>query len=95
MLSYMFKVALFCQDGFPLWKKVVAGMTAGGLGQLVASPTDLIKTQIQMEGRRRLQGKPPRVHGMTDAFKKIVAANGLAGKEQFQRLGQFASKVPG
>jgi len=57
----------------------VAGMTAGGLGQLVASPTDLIKTHIQMEGRRRLQGKPPRVHGMTDAFRKIVAANGVAG----------------
>jgi solute carrier family 25 uncoupling protein 27 len=44
-------------------------MTAGGMGQLVASPTDLIKTQIQMEGKRRLQGKPPRVHGTYDAFK--------------------------
>jgi len=32
-----------------------------------------------MEGRRRLQGKPPRVHGVVDAFKKIVAANGLVG----------------
>ena len=67
------------KDGFPLWKKVVAGMTAGGVGQLAASPTDLIKTQIQMEGKRRLQGKPPRVHGMTDAFKKIVAQGGIAG----------------
>ena len=44
-------------------------MTAGGMGQFVASPTDLIKTQIQMEGKRRLQGKSPRVHGMYDAFK--------------------------
>ena len=61
-------------------------MTAGGLGQLVASPTDLIKTQIQMEGRRRLQGKPPRVHGTTDAFKKIVAANGLAGSDLFNEV---------
>ena len=66
------------KNGFPLWKKVVAGMFAGGVGQLVASPTDLIKTQIQMEGRRRLQGKPPRVKGMTDAFKKILAQGGVA-----------------
>ena len=67
------------KNGFPLWKKVVAGMTAGGVGQLVASPTDLIKTQIQMEGKRRLQGKPPRVKGMTDAFQKIVKQGGIAG----------------
>ena len=40
-----------------------------GLGQLMASPTDLIKTQIQMEGRRKLMGEPPRVQGMTDAFR--------------------------
>uniref|UniRef100_A0A0K2TKN4 Mitochondrial uncoupling protein 4like [Acyrthosiphon pisum] n=1 Tax=Lepeophtheirus salmonis TaxID=72036 RepID=A0A0K2TKN4_LEPSM len=67
------------KNGFPLWKKVIAGMTAGGLGQLVASPTDLVKTQIQMEGRRRLQGYEPRVHGMVDAFKKIIAQAGVLG----------------
>ena len=67
------------RDGFPLWKKVLAGMAAGGMGQFVASPTDLIKTQIQMEGKRRLQGKPPRVHGTLDAFKKILAQNGVKG----------------
>lgn len=67
------------KDGFPLWKKVLAGMTAGGMGQFVASPTDLIKTQIQMEGKRRLQGKKPRVNGTIDAFKKIVAKNGFFG----------------
>ena len=44
-------------------------MTAGGFGQFIASPTDLIKTQIQMEGKRRLLGKPPRVDGMIDAFR--------------------------
>jgi len=44
----VFKSYFPFKDGFPLWKKVVAGMTAGGLGQLVASPTDLIKTQIQV-----------------------------------------------
>ena len=54
-------------------------MSAGGFGQLVASPTDLIKTQIQMEGKRRLQGKPPRVHGMTDALTRIVKQSGILG----------------
>ena len=53
-------------------------MAAGGMGQFVASPTDLIKTQIQMEGKRRLQGLPPRVHGTLDAFKKILAQNGIS-----------------
>jgi len=67
------------KDGFSLWKKVIAGMLAGGLGQLMASPTDLIKTQIQMEGKRRLLGKPPRVTGMTDAFRKILSEGGVVG----------------
>lgn len=67
------------KDGFSLWKKVVAGMLAGGIGQFVASPTDLVKTQIQMEGRRRLLGKPPRVEGMMDALRKIVAQAGVLG----------------
>ena len=57
------------KDGFPMWKKVLAGMSAGGFGQFVASPTDLIKTQIQMEGKRRLQGKKPRVSGSWDALQ--------------------------
>ena len=35
-------------------------MSAGALGQFMASPTDLVKVQIQMEGKRRLEGKPPR-----------------------------------
>ena len=47
-------------------------MGAGGFGQLVASPTDLIKTHMQMEGRRRLQGKKPRVNGMMDAARYIL-----------------------
>lgn len=65
--------------GFPLWKKVVAGMLAGGIGQFMASPTDLVKTQIQMEGKRRLLGKEPRVHGMMDALRKILAESGFRG----------------
>jgi solute carrier family 25 uncoupling protein 27 len=32
-----------------------------------------------MEGKRRLQGKPARVHGMMDALNKIVAQAGVLG----------------
>ena len=41
-------------------KAVVSGLSAGALAQLIASPTDLVKVQMQMEGRRRLEGKKPR-----------------------------------
>lgn len=68
------------EDGsFPLWKAVVGGMAAGAIGQFVASPTDLVKVQMQMEGRRRLEGKPPRVHGVYQAFVKLLAEGGIRG----------------
>jgi len=46
-------------------------MSAGALGQFFASPTDLVKVQIQMEGKRRLEGKPPRVKSFFQAFYRI------------------------
>ncbi|KAJ8275187.1 hypothetical protein COCON_G00098120 [Conger conger] len=64
---------------FPFWKAVVGGMVAGAVGQFMASPTDLVKVQMQMEGRRRLEGKPPRVHGVYHAFLKIVSEGGIRG----------------
>lgn len=67
-------------DGsFPLWKAVVGGMVAGGLGQFLASPTDLVKVQMQMEGRRALEGKEPRVRGVLHAFVKIFSEGGIRG----------------
>ena len=38
----------------------LGGLLAGGTGQLLASPADLVKVQMQMEGRRRLLGQKPR-----------------------------------
>lgn len=35
-------------------------MLGGAIAQFLASPTDLVKVQMQMEGRRRLEGLPPR-----------------------------------
>lgn len=67
-------------DGtFSLWKGVIVGSTAGALGQLIASPTDLIKVNMQMEGRRRLEGHPPRVHNVAHAFRTIVTESGVRG----------------
>ncbi|XP_030760597.1 mitochondrial uncoupling protein 4 isoform X1 [Sitophilus oryzae] len=64
---------------FPLWKSAICGVSAGAIAQYIASPTDLVKVQLQMEGRRRLMGLPPRVHGIFDAFKKVWASGGVRG----------------
>ncbi|KAK3586068.1 hypothetical protein CHS0354_033189 [Potamilus streckersoni] len=67
-------------DGtFQMWKAITAGVLAGGMGQYVASPTDLIKVQMQMEGKRRLEGHPPRVQNTVHAFRTIVAEGGVRG----------------
>lgn len=59
-----------------LWKSAVSGVTAGALAQFLASPADLVKVQVQMEGRRRLMGLEPRVHSASHAFKEIVRRGG-------------------
>ncbi|XP_071483310.1 mitochondrial uncoupling protein 4-like [Diadema antillarum] len=67
-------------DGtFPVWKAVIAGSTAGAFGQFLSSPTDLVKVQMQTEGRRRLEGKPPRVKTAFKCFKQILAEGGIRG----------------
>ncbi|XP_072044448.1 mitochondrial uncoupling protein 4-like [Amphiura filiformis] len=67
-------------DGsFPVWKAGLAGMSAGAIGQLIASPTDLVKVQMQMEGRRILEGKPPRVNSALKTFGQILRTGGVAG----------------
>lgn len=63
----------------PVTTAMIGGVLAGGFAQFLASPFDLVKIQIQMEGRRRLQGLPPRVTGSWDAVRKIVAQGGLKG----------------
>lgn len=41
-------------------KSAISGVVSGAIAQYIASPADLIKVQIQMEGKRRLMGEPPR-----------------------------------
>lgn len=40
---------------------------------------DLVKVQLQMEGRLRLEGKPPRVKGVFQALYKIWMEAGIRG----------------
>lgn len=54
-------------------------MFAGGLAQFIASPTDLVKVQMQAEGRRLLQGRPPRFKNCRDAYLKLYAEGGILG----------------
>lgn len=67
-------------DGsFPIWKAMICGMSAGAVSQLVASPTDLVKVQMQTEGRRVLLGQPRLYKGTMDCFSTILRTNGVAG----------------
>jgi len=67
-------------DGsFPVWKAVAGGLSAGSLGQFVTSPMDLVKVQMQMDGKRIREGKPPRIRGVFHAFQNIVKAGGVRG----------------
>ena len=44
-------------------------MTAGAFGQFIASPTDLVKVQMQMEGKRVLiEGRQPRYRVLNSNF---------------------------
>ncbi|KAK5640924.1 hypothetical protein RI129_009471 [Pyrocoelia pectoralis] len=66
-------------EHFSLWKSAFCGISAGAFAQYISSPTDLLKVQLQMEGKRKLMGLPPRVHSMSDAFVKIVKSSGYRG----------------
>ncbi|XP_017869643.1 PREDICTED: mitochondrial uncoupling protein 4 [Drosophila arizonae] len=66
-------------QALPVWKSALCGVTAGAVAQWLASPADLVKVQIQMEGKRRLMGEAPRVHGAAHAFRKIVQRGGIKG----------------
>ncbi|KAH8250489.1 hypothetical protein KR038_007275 [Drosophila bunnanda] len=72
----------FTENGtqaLPVWKSALCGVTAGAVAQWLASPADLVKVQIQMEGRRRLMGEPPRVNSAGHAFREIVQRGGIKG----------------
>ena len=60
-----------------LGQRAALGMTAGGFAQLVASPTDLVKVRLQMEGKRRAAGLPARQDTMLGVATAVVKEGGL------------------
>ncbi|KAI6235077.1 Cht-1 [Aphelenchoides besseyi] len=62
-----------------LWKSLVAGLISGAVAQFVASPADLVKVQMQMEGLRLRQNLPPRYKSTWHAFVSVYCSNGIRG----------------
>ena len=65
------------QESNKLLKSIGVGVFAGALGQFMASPVDLVKVRMQMDGRRVLQGLPPRVTSTGQALRDIVKEGGI------------------
>ncbi|KAH8263014.1 hypothetical protein KR044_003047, partial [Drosophila immigrans] len=57
----------------------LCGMTSGALANVLSSPVDLIKIQMQMDGKRRLMGEPARVKNVFQAFSSIYSVGGIPG----------------
>lgn len=62
----------------PILQKIAAGLTTSAIGITVASPTDVVKVRLQAEGRLP-PGAVRRYNGAIDAYKKIVAQEGVGG----------------
>lgn len=76
------KMIVIDKDGkpqLPFLRGAACGMIAGAGANMVSSPTDLIKVQMQMEGKARLLGKPPRIHNIFQALALIYNTGGLPG----------------
>ncbi|CAJ0938343.1 unnamed protein product, partial [Mesorhabditis belari] len=64
---------------FPVWKSAICGLVSGAVAQFFASPTDLVKVQMQMEGLRKLANLPPRYTNTWDAFRSVYRSHGFFG----------------
>ncbi|PAV86153.1 hypothetical protein WR25_24454 [Diploscapter pachys] len=68
------------KDGvFPVYKAMMAGAVSGLVAQFAASPTDLVKVQMQMEGLRKLQGQTLRYTGAIGCFLSLYRTQGFFG----------------
>lgn len=68
------------KQGFSLHQKIVCGMTAGSIGQFIASPMDLIKVRMQAEGIQRLKcGSTVPSRTMRQVLKEALQQGGFFG----------------
>lgn len=61
-----------------LLQRISAGLITGAIGICIASPTDVVKIRLQAEGKKPA-GVPRKYNGSIDAYKKIVAEEGVKG----------------
>jgi len=62
----------------PLQKKILAGALAGSIGSVFANPMDLVKIQMQGQGKLK-PGEQPRHCNIFEAFRSICKQNGIRG----------------
>lgn len=62
----------------PLYLKIAAGLTTGGVAIAIASPTDLVKVRMQSEGKLP-EGTPKKYPNAFKAYGIIAREEGLAG----------------
>lgn len=60
-------------------KQFLGALVAGATGQFLATPADMCRVRIQMEGKRKLLGLEPRVTSLRSAFKSAWAQGGITG----------------
>merc|ERR1712039_422728 len=83
-IGYEYIRGIFCGDNpskANFFAKAASGMTAGGIGQALAVPFDLIKVRMMGDGRLVAAGKldKPRYTGLAHAFKTIWRTEGFRG----------------
>ena len=74
-----FRDCLKKNESFPIWQTILVGVSSGALAQFLASPTDLVKSIMQAEGKRKLEGHAPRIKSVNQAFVEIYKQGGLKG----------------
>lgn len=58
--------------------KILAGLCTGAIGISIANPTDVVKVRLQSQARM-VDPTAVRYNGSIDCYRKIIAADGVAG----------------
>ncbi|KAL3981607.1 Mitochondrial carrier family protein [Acanthocheilonema viteae] len=67
------------QKIFPVWQSAICGLVSGAVAQFLASPTDLIKVQMQAKKLRKLNNLQPRLRNSYHVFLALYKSNGFMG----------------
>ncbi|VDK64764.1 unnamed protein product [Onchocerca ochengi] len=64
---------------FPIWQSAICGLVSGAVAQFLASPTDLIKVQMQAKRMRKSDNFQPQFRNSCHAFIALYKNNGFTG----------------